>query len=218
MKGKSVKTTMEVDVRGRTFMVEFANPEGHTVSPREFDAALEEVIRMGDDVGAQNLKGQSQNALKKTFSFHEITTPEAMDHYVASNLLASFMGNLDSLSGLNSSEKLTQQFGEIYGQVRDKQLTPEEGARQMNDLLTQARNNQRKGQQQQFFDVAERWINTPNIHPSEAIHGAVFDAYHLGCPDLPRIMAQQEYGAIYDAKYTSNIQARSMRAAKELFK
>jgi hypothetical protein len=215
--GKGKKEQQEIHVRGRTFIVDYFNEHGGFISSAEFTQALEEAIKMGDQMNMGHVNGVSFNRLGQKFDYREVTAEEDMDNYVAANLLTSFMGDLDSLSGLSNAATLTKDFGQIYTKIREKELSPEEGARQMNDLIALARQEQHQTQQQRFFDTAKKWANKPNHSVIEVAHGVAYDAYRIAHPEQPEVMAQQSYRLRYDNEYGKAIKARTVRAAKDLF-
>lgn len=215
---KTSKHKIDVYIKGRTFTVEYTNPTGKFVSPAEFTQGIEEGIEAGDSLGFGKLSGSCfNNTITGDFTYEEITTDEAMDQYRASKLLGSFMNGLDPIGNANESAEVVEKFGSVYAQVREEKITPEEGSRQINDTLTHVRNTQRMYVQSQFFDVAEKWANKPALTFAEACHGVAYDTYRLSHPEQPQVMALQEYGNRYDAHYADRIQARSIRAAKDLF-
>ena len=82
-----------------------------------------------------------------------------------------------------------------------------------------------------YFNIAEKWAEKSGLTPAEAAHGVAHDLYAefghtgehvvvnefsvkdiLGGPELAA-----DYGRLYDNIKASNIQAKSMRAAADLF-
>jgi hypothetical protein len=215
---KTGKHKVNVYVKGRAFTVEYNNPTGQFVSPEEFTHGIEEGIALGDAAGLGKINGgYSNNTVVGNFKYEEITTDEEMDQYHASKLLGTFMDGIDAIGSAAESAEMAKKFGDVYAQVRDEKITPEEGAQQINDILTHARNAERAQVQDQFFDVAEKWANKSNVSLAEACHGVAYDTYRLSHPEQPQVMALQEYGNRFDAHYADRIQARSIRAAKDLF-
>lgn len=89
----------------------------------------------------------------------------------------------------------------------------------------------------QAFDIANSWATEPDLTPMERCHGVAHDIYQLygvdkkafnlsdGQSYVPESMqkayqvnAGQAYAQHYDTHLSEQIQARSIRAAKELFR
>lgn len=76
------------------------------------------------------------------------------------------------------------------------------------------------------FDIAQRWSTLPDLTPRERVHGAVHDMYHHhGAQEMRdehgrfvKANPGNDYAAHYEAHFGNEIKARSIRAAKELFK
>jgi hypothetical protein len=208
---------MEVSVKGRTFMVKYECLKNETVSPVEFHAALEEIIQMSGGIRAGSLTGMSQNSLRQNFTFREVSSDEQIEQYHAVETIKQFMEGIDAVGDRALIETVSPQFAKVFQQLREGELTAEEGVSIMNDAIALARQNQHQKHQQRYLDIAEQWANKPNLTLREACHGVAYDTYCVAHPEQPKVMARQEYGQRYDSHFVDQIKNRQIKAAKDLF-
>jgi hypothetical protein len=207
---------IDVEYEGRSFVLTQEGPTKNIFNMAEILESLGKAVQMGDDMGVTNLSGRI-DVNGNSFSFKEITSESAMDNYQATKLLTTFIDNLDPIGDTALSKTMSEKFGNLYTQIREKELTPEEGAKQMNDEIAKIRQHQNQEQQQRFFDAAQTWINKPNLTIVEACHGVAYDSYRLAHPEQPQVLAQLSYGTLYEKEYAPQIKARMVRSAKDLF-
>ncbi len=90
------------------------------------------------------------------------------------------------------------------------------------------REDERTIQRHAFFNTAEKWAEKPDLNGDERCHGVAHDLYrrfgttHMVHPDtqMPVVGSKElgeDYGRLYDNIKASNIQAKLMRSAADLF-
>lgn len=113
---------------------------------------------------------------------------------------------------------------DIFERLRDGTVTVEDGLIEARSATSDARVELLTQEATSYSNIAEKWSMVPGLTLQEACHGVAHDAYALRFnPEVPRVQPQGDfnpsrvYGSIYDMTLAEEIQARKIRAAKDLF-